>query len=139
MEVRMQYIGTKIIKAVEMTAVAAMQHLDRQLEIGPEDEDGYLVEYENGYQSWSPKEVFEAAYRRCDDMTFGLALEAMEKGLKVRLPHWSPDVYISLQSPDENSKMTHQYLYVTSRYGMVPWISTVVEMFSEEWAISEQG
>ena len=28
----------------------------------PEDQ-GYLVEYEDGYESWSPKDVFERCYR----------------------------------------------------------------------------
>lgn len=42
------YIGTKIVRAE------------------PEEKDGrqgYAVVYEDGYRSWSPKEVFEHAYR----------------------------------------------------------------------------
>ncbi len=27
------------------------------------NEEGYIVEYEDGYKSWSPKEVFEKAYK----------------------------------------------------------------------------
>lgn len=44
--------------------------------------DGYYVVYEDGYESWSPKDVFEKAYRACDEMTFGLAVEAVKKGQK---------------------------------------------------------
>ena len=33
----------------------------------------------------------------------------------MRLPHWSPEVIIRAQCPDENSKMTAHYLYVESR------------------------
>jgi len=43
------YIGAKIIQA----------------EHGKNDKgvDGYIVVYPDGYQSWSPKDTFEAAYR----------------------------------------------------------------------------
>ena len=71
-----------------------------------------------------------------ETLTFGQAIVAMKKGKGVRLPKWSPDVFISIQSPDENSKMTAPYFYVTSRFGLVPWIPTMIEMFSEEWAIA---
>lgn len=53
--------------------------------------------------------------------------------LGIFLPHWGKDVCIKCQRPDENSKMTHPYLYVSSRYGMVPWMPTQVELFSEKW------
>ena len=102
-----------------------------------DEQEGYSVVYKDGYQSWSPKDVFEEAYCRCAAMTFGLAIEAMKKGLKIRLPKWLPDVFISIQTPDANSKMTAPYFYVKSRFGMVPWIPTMIEMFSEEWQISE--
>ena len=29
--------------------------------------DGYLVEYEDGYLSWSPSEAFESGYTRVDE------------------------------------------------------------------------
>jgi hypothetical protein len=70
-------------------------------------------------------------------MTFGLALEAMKQGRKVALPHWQPDVFISMQSVDEHSKMTHNYLYVTSRFGLVPWVATQIEMLSDDWMVVE--
>ena len=58
------YIGTKIIKAKPMTRGEYNTH--RGWEI-PENEnpfdEGYLVQYDNEYISWSPKDVFETAYR----------------------------------------------------------------------------
>lgn len=40
----------------------------------PENEDpnkeGYLVEYADGYISWSPKETFEEAYTECGDIEY---------------------------------------------------------------------
>ncbi len=65
--------------------------------------------------------------------TFGQAMEFMKDGEKVRLPYWSEEVFISIQLPDENSKMTAPYFYVTSRFGLVPWIPTMIEMFSTKW------
>lgn len=134
-----KYIGVKIIKATRMIALDAKVILgDKRGVCGKDDTaSGYLVEYTDGYQSWSPKDVFEAAYRACDAMPFGHALEAMKQGKKVKLPHWADDVFISVQIPDENSKMTAPYLYVTSRFGMVPWKETMIELFSDDWQIVE--
>lgn len=53
----------------------------------------------------------------------------------MRLSHWKEDVEIHVQMPDDHSKMTHPYLYVKSRFGLVPWIPTQVEMFSKEWQL----
>lgn len=68
-------------------------------------------------------------------MNFGEAFEEVKKGKSMRLPSWLPDVLIKAQFPDENSKMTAPYLYVKSRFGMVPWKETMIELFSEEWEI----
>ena len=69
--------------------------------------------------------------------SFGMAIEAAKKGAAFRLPQWKEDVAIRLQVPDDNSKMTAPYLYVTSRYGMVPWIPTMIELLSDDWRIVE--
>ena len=72
--------------------------------------------------------------------TYGDVLKSLkdrDKNLVARLPSWSNDVYISIQFPDENSKMTAPYLYVTSRYGRVPWNATMIEQLSDEWIIDE--
>ena len=68
-------------------------------------------------------------------MNFGTALEEVKNGKGMRLPQWSPDVIIRAQYPDENSKMTAPYLYVESRFGLVPWKETMIELFSTEWKI----
>ena len=41
-------------------------------------EDGYKVVYEDGYQSWSPKEVFEKAYKVADTFKDRLMIEQQE-------------------------------------------------------------
>lgn len=70
-------------------------------------------------------------------LTFGQAIEALKKGQRVALPYWGKDVFISMQFRDEHSKMTHDYLYVTSRFGLVPWVATQIEILSEDWVILE--
>lgn len=70
-------------------------------------------------------------------LSFEEALYAMKNGKFVRLPFWSPEVRIGVQYPDEFSKMTHPYLYVTSRKGCVPWKETYPELFSNDWEIYE--
>lgn len=80
------------------------------------------------------------AYKLIEDprknLSFSYALAALKSGWMARLPHWSDDVRIVLQRPDENSKMTHPYLYVESRYGCVPWKETFVELLSDSWEIA---
>ena len=75
------------------------------------------------------------------DVTFGTALDTIQQDptstLGMRLPAWKSDVVIRVQRPDKNSKMTHPYLYVQSRFGCVPWKETVVEMFADDWQIVE--
>ena len=68
-------------------------------------------------------------------ISLGLAIDAMKLGLSVRLPYWSEDVFLSLQKPTDLSKMTATYIYVTSRFGLVPWTATQVELLSTEWEI----
>ena len=132
------YIGTKVIQAEPAYRCDGKVYpktgpYPRKMNL----EDGYKVRYQDGYESWSPKAAFEEAYRSTDGVNFGLALEAMKKGMGARLPHWKPDVVIRVQYPDEHSKMTAPYLYVESRYGRVPWKETMIELFSDDWVIVE--
>lgn len=46
------YIGAKLIKAEPMTK---------------DGKEGYKVVYPDGYESWSPRDVFENAYLKVDD------------------------------------------------------------------------
>lgn len=62
-----QYTGTKTVKAMPMTMGEAYEHKLLKNGVRPSecetDKAGYLVEYEGGYQSWSPADVFEKAYK----------------------------------------------------------------------------
>lgn len=70
-------------------------------------------------------------------MNFGEAFEQVKKGKGMRLPRWQKDVVIKAQYPDEHSKMTAPYLYVQSGFGKVPWKETMIELFAENWEITE--
>lgn len=125
-----KYIGVKIVSAEPAKS-------DKDYGNHEAGEDGYRVVYRDGYVSWSPKIEFEAAYRKTDGLTFGLAVEAAKKGMGFRLPSWQPDVVIRAQYPDKHSKMTAPYLYVENRFGRVPWKETMIELFSDKWEIVE--
>ena len=57
------YTGTKTIKAVPMEKNAAEKLLGKSITPATPGESGYLVEYPDGYRSWSPASAFETAYR----------------------------------------------------------------------------
>lgn len=72
------YTGTKTVKAAPMGANYA-KHYGAQIteetinkNIG---NDGYLVEYPDGYRSWSPKKVFDEAYRVSETETDRMRIE----------------------------------------------------------------
>lgn len=57
------YIGIKEIKAIPMNRLEYNNHRGWDMPSNENGSDeGYLVEYEDGYQSWSPKNVFEDTY-----------------------------------------------------------------------------
>ncbi len=86
-----QYTGTKTIKACPMSLGEAEKVLGRKIDTtaveSRENEEGYLVEYDGGYRSWSPKDVFDKAYKvsetHLDRMNIELA-EVEERYLKGR-------------------------------------------------------
>ena len=58
------YLGTKIIQAESMKLSDYNNFKGWTMPDGEDPETpGYLVKYSDSYTSWSPKEVFEIAYR----------------------------------------------------------------------------
>lgn len=85
-----QYIGTKMIKAEPARRYQGkVVSIHDMLPTGAQAEDGYKVVYQDGYESWSPKDVFEEAYRPTDGMSFGLAIEAAKKGKRIARAGWN--------------------------------------------------
>ncbi len=66
------YIGTKVIRA-EPQEDPKHDH-DKSPPTKPES--GYKVVYEDGYESWSPKAVFERTYREITEAEKALIFTA---------------------------------------------------------------
>ena len=83
------YTGTKTIKAMPMGKAEAEKVLGKSITPATAGMDGYLVEYPDGYRSWSPKHVFENAYRIIKATrtinTFGAISEEERWNLKKQL------------------------------------------------------
>ncbi len=80
-----KYIGTKEVQATPAIRKGGNVYLptDPIPKTMEKVEDGYKVVYEDGYESWSPKEVFERAYMPADTFKDRLVIEYKE--LAVRL------------------------------------------------------
>lgn len=75
-----KYLGTKLVTAKPMTRVEAKAVLGKFINPAKQEYsgEGYLVRYEDGYQSWSPKEVFDKAYKPADNFLDRLIIERDE-------------------------------------------------------------
>lgn len=75
-----KYLGTKLVTAKPMTREEAEVVLGKFIKPAKQEYsgEGYLVRYEDGYQSWSPKEVFDKAYKPADNFLDRLIIERDE-------------------------------------------------------------
>lgn len=67
-----KFIGTKIIQAEEMDECTFLKEFKSEDVSNRETQLGYHVKYPDGYNSWSPKDVFEDYYRKITDGELGL-------------------------------------------------------------------
>ena len=61
-----QYTCKKVVNAKPMNRYQA-QDLGLIRDIEATNEKGYFIRYPNGYESWSPKDVFEEGYASTDE------------------------------------------------------------------------
>lgn len=72
-------------------------------------------------------------------MTFGAALKEMKAGRRCARPGWNgAGMFLRVQYPDEHSKMTHSYLYMTipdceEGTRLLPWQPAQVDLFADDW------
>lgn len=75
---------------------------------------------------------------------FGQALSWLKHGKKVARKGWNgKGIFIELQEPDENSKMTHPYIFIDTTglqtdnpdapKNRVPWLASQTDMLAEDW------
>ena len=72
-------------------------------------------------------------------MTFGGAVEALKEGLAVERDGWNgKGMYLELQVPDEDSKMTLPYIYMSTVQGdLVPWLASQTDILANDWHVVE--
>jgi len=77
---------------------------------------------------------------------FGWALQQLKDGRKVQRAGWNgKGIFIQLQRPDKNSKMTSPYIYMDTTglktnnpdapKGLVPWLASQTDILAEDWMI----
>ena len=152
-----KYIGTKLIKAKPMTRGEYNKYRGWTIpENENPDDEGYLVVYvdSDNYESWSPKDVFERAYKAFDGgMTFGGALELLKMGFKVARKGWNGNgMYLFLVEGKElynPIKYNHEDVDInkfppvdviamkTVNSVQVVWLASQTDMLAEDWAVVE--
>lgn len=145
-----QYIGAKIIMAEPAYRVDGKVFAKANIvPCGYKIEDGYKVVYPDGYESWSPKDVFEAAYRATDGMNFGLAIEAAKMGKKIARAGWNgKNQYVELascisykNSAGEIVNVGHAAIgnkalaFVGTSGVQMGWLASQADMLADDWKI----
>ena len=77
-------------------------------------------------------------------MDFGTALVELKRGNKVARSGWNGvGLWLELQTPDANSKMTLPYIYInypkdakTTPGAKVPWLASQTDMLAEDWSVT---
>ncbi len=71
--------------------------------------------------------------------TFGIgrAVKEMENGERVSRAGWNgPGQCLEMQVPDEHSKMTLPYIYITTVQGdLVPWLCSQTDLLARDWYV----
>jgi len=151
-----KYIGTKMINAEPMTRGEYNKYRGWTIPVDEDPEDeGYLVTYTDGYRSWSPKAVFEDAYRDCSGLTFGIALELLKKGVKVAREGWNgkgmfvvyqkgyPDGIPCNKQTADAWGMNEGDLFICNPYLQIKnvngshsmWVPSINDCLAEDWVI----
>ena len=68
------YIGLKRVSAAPLTQNKWRVANGLALDLTQDDINGYVIQYPDGYVSWSPAHVFEEAYKRSGEMSYPMAL-----------------------------------------------------------------
>lgn len=100
---------------------AAVRH-PHALDAGGED---VLVEVQAGLKEKKMEPSFD----------FGEALKKLKAGLKVSRAGWNgKGMWLALQQPDANSKMSLPYVYMKTAQGdLVPWLASQTDILANDW------
>lgn len=158
------HYGTKRIKAQPMTRAEYNAYRGWTLPADENGEDaGFLVEYDDGaqnranvpghegYVSWSPKDVFEAAYQPDGAMSFGHALVALKQGHLVARAGWNgKGMWLGLVIETTGFTLRGEHYATLAGGGLdeapwigmktadnkfVPWLCSQTDMLAQDWGI----
>ena len=122
------------------------------------DIQGYIVTYQNGYQSWMPEAILkEEHYEPLEAFSFSTALYFLKKGRKVARKGWNgKGMYIYMQEGTKSvTEMRNNHLdHILERDGSVEilphidmksaddrlvigWLASQTDMLSEDWVLVE--
>lgn len=68
----------------------------------------------------------------------GWAVKQLHAGYKVQRAGWNgKGMFLQLQVPDANSKMTLPYVYMSTAQGdLVPWLCSQTDLLATDWDIA---
>lgn len=70
-------------------------------------------------------------------MDFSDALNALKSGNPICRKGWNGSgQFLNLQIPDENSKMSVPYIYITTVQGhCCPWVASQTDLLCDDWQV----
>lgn len=157
-----RFIGTKLVNAKPLTRLAYNQFRGWELPSDENgDDEGFLVEYVDGgkantseyagYISWSPKDVFERAYKPVTAVfDFGEAVRRLKAGKLVAREGWNGKGMFLLLVPGSTFNVSRapmlgifpegteiKYLphidMRTATGEIVPWLASQSDVLCEDW------
>lgn len=72
-----------------------------------------------------------------EQMTIGDAVECLRDGGRAARAGWhGAGMFLTLQVPDANSKMTQPYVYLTTPSGeLIPWTCSQADLLATDWGV----
>lgn len=72
---------------------------------------------------------------KMEERNFGFALRELKSGKAVSRSGWNgKGMWLKLQTPDTNSKMTLPYIYMkTADDKLVPWLASQTDILATDW------
>jgi hypothetical protein len=72
-----------------------------------------------------------------DGMNFDKALGFLKDGVQIQRKGWNgKGMYLEVQVPDENSKMTLPYIFMkTACSNTVPWLASQTDILANDWLL----
>ena len=119
-----KYIGTKEVSATPAWQIDGTVYPKDGVVPRPMNrKDGYKVVYEDGYESWSPKDVFEKAYKPSDTVLDRLKIERNE--LRERIEKLEDFIGLNFSEAKENVGSLQAALLVCQRSYMVDYLDVL--------------